>query len=183
MAFSLQSLFPFSTVSPESTQVYPRSVMFSAPIQAGEYVFSEATTPAQEFGTLTQGKTGVIAGVMIGANCAPDDFALSVKEPLKLQVLNGTNHTPVSLAPFMFTQFAHGDNYCAWWNITGSSENRYEDSFLLSVEGRVKQIANMTDNELKLKICFNFWRVDRNFFQEPKMWNDLLREIRATRGL
>lgn len=179
MANTLQSLFPFSTVSPESTQVYPRAVEFSAPIEAGHYVFSKDTTPAQEFGTLIQGKTGVIAGVMIGANCSPDDFALSVEEPLRLQVLNGTNKTPVSLAPFMFSQFSHGDNYCTWWNITGSTANRYEDTFLLSVEGRVKQIANMTDNELKLKISFNFWRVDKKFFKEPDDWRFLLERIKS----
>lgn len=178
MANTLQSLFPFSTVSPHSTQVEPCSVEFSAPIQAGHYVFSKATTPAKQFGTLAQGKTGVIAGVMIGANCAPDDFALSVEEPLELQVLNGTSNTPITLTPFKFTQFAHGDNYSAWWNITGSSENRYEDSFKLSIEGRVKQIANMTDNELKLKICFNFWRVDKNFFKEPELWAELLKKIK-----
>lgn len=182
MANTLQSLFPFSTVSPESTKVEPCAVEFSAPIIAGHYVFSEDTTPAQYFGKLDQGKTGVIAGVMIGANCEPDDFALSVEEPLKLQVINGTNRTPITLAPFMFTQFAHGDNYATWWNITGSSATPYNDSFYLSVEGRVKQINNMTDNELKLKICFNFWSVDKKFFQEPREWQKLLEKLKEMEG-
>ena len=178
MANTLQSLFPFSTVSPESTKVYPQFVEFSAPIQAGNYVFSKDTTPPHPFGVLEQGKMGVIAGVMIGANCSPEDFALSVKEPLQLQVLNGTNRTPVSLAPFMFSQFSHGDNYSAWWKITGSSSTRYADKFLLSVEGKVKQIPSVTDNELKLKISFNLWLVDEKFFKEYKDYNTLMDRIK-----
>lgn len=179
MANTLNSLFPFSTVSPESTQVTPKAVEFSAPIEAGHYVFNKDTTPPKDIGILPQGKMGVIAGVMIGANCAPDDFALSVEEPLKLQVLRGTNRTPVSLDPFLFSQFAHGDNYTTWWKITGSTANRYADTFFLSVEGRVKQIANMTDNELKLKISFNLWQIDTKFFKEADEYRKLFDKIRG----
>lgn len=174
MANTLQSLFPFSTVPPDTTQVTPCSVEFSAPIIAGHYEFNDQKTPPQRFETLMQGKIGVIAGVMIGANCSPDDFAQNVEAPLKLQVFNGTNKTPVSLSPFMFSQFAHGDNYCTWWKITGSSGARYDGDCFLSVSGRVKQIPGMTSNELVLKISFNFWRVDKDFFKEPAEWRSLL---------
>lgn len=167
MANTLQNLFPFSTISPARALIYPVSVTFSAPIIAGEYVFSEATTPAQVFGRLPQNQTGVIAGVMIGANCTPEDFAANVGDPLKLQILNGGNMTPVNLAPFPFTQFAHGDNYSMWWNITGAAK-AYEDEFLLQVSGKVKQINNMTENELKLKISFNFWRIDNSELKGAK---------------
>lgn len=158
MANTLQNLFPFSTIRPAGAQVYPCAVEFSAPIQAGFYVFDKTTTPPARFSYLNQGQTGVIAGVMIGGNCTPGDFAQAVQEPLKLQVYNGGNRTPVNLAPFPFSQFAHGDNYSLWWNITQAAN--YKDDFYLGIEGKVKQIANMTDNELKIKIAFNFWRID-----------------------
>ena len=160
MANTLQNLFPFSTINPVRAQVYPVNVEFNAPIIGGEYVFDESTTPAKSFGTgLSQKQTGVIAGVMIGANCTPEDFAANVVTNLELQVLNGSNGTPVNLAPFPFSQFAHGDNYALWWNITGAA-TPYIDDFLLQVSGKVKQIDDMTENELILKIAFNFWRVD-----------------------
>lgn len=158
MANTLQNLFPFSTIKPAGALVYPCAVSFAAPIQAGNYVFSDSTTPPQKFGKLLQQQTGVIAGVMISGNCTPGDFAAAVDEPLKLQVYNGGNRTPVNLAPFLFSQFADGDNYTLWFNITQAVQ--YEDDFLLAIEGKVKQISAMTENELKLKIAFNFWRVD-----------------------
>lgn len=159
MANTLQSLFPFSTISPERAHVYPVTVKYSAPIIGGEYVFNDTTTPPQVFGQLPQNQTGVIAGVMIGANCAPADFAQNVVDVLKLQILNGSNKTPVNMSPFPFSEFSHGDNYSLWWNITGSSQV-YTDDFLLQISGKVKQIANMTDNELKINISFNYWRID-----------------------
>ena len=159
MANTLQNLFPFSTIAPSNAKIYPVSLTFAAPIIAGEYVFNDTTTPPQKIETLSQNETGVIAGVMIGANCKPSDFAAKVVDVLKLQVLNGGNNTPVNLAPFPFSQFSHGDNYTLWWNITGTTFKPYEDEFLLQVSGTVKQIADMSENELKLKISFNFWRV------------------------
>ena len=159
MANTLQNLFPFSTIAPSNATVYPVSLTFAAPIIAGEYVFDETTTPRQRIQTLSQNQTGIIAGVMIGANCLPEDFAANVVDVLNLQVINGGNDTPVNLAPFPFSQFSHGDNYSLWWNITGTSEKPYEDEFYLSVSGKVKQSANMSENELKLKISFNYWRV------------------------
>ena len=180
MANTVQSLFPFSTIPLESTQVTPCTVEFYAPIIAGHFEFNNDTTPPQWFESLQQGKIGVIAGVMIGANCLPDDFAMNVEKPLELQVLNGTNRTPVSLSPFMFSQFAHGDNYCTWWKITGSDGARYDGDCFLSVNGRVKQIPGMTDSELKLKISFNFWRVDKDYFKEARDWHDLLQKVKGT---
>lgn len=161
MANTYQNLFPFSTIDHTKALVYPVSVEFSAPIQAGYYVFNESTTPMKKFGKLLQTQTGVVAGVMIGGNCSPDDFASSVDSPLLLQIYHGSNKTPVNLAPFPFSQFAHGDNYSEWWNITGSN-NDYEDDFMLSVKGKVRQISDMVDNELILKISFNFWRIDND---------------------
>ena len=184
MANTLQNLFPFSTIQPNNATVYPVSVTFSAPIIAGQYVFNDTTTPPQVFGRLPQDQTGVIAGVMIGANCAPEDFAANVGEPLKLQILNGSNKTPVNMSPFPFTQFAHGDNYACWWNITGAAK-AYEDNFLLQVSGAVKQIANMTDNELKLKISFNYWRIAKKELTGENVgyFEKLLKAIRGLRGL
>lgn len=104
MANTLQNLFPFSTIEPVNAEIYPKTVIFSAPIIAGEYVFSDTTTPPQELGTLPQGKTGIIAGVMIGANCTPEDFAANVVDVLELQILNGANGTPINSAPFPFSQ-------------------------------------------------------------------------------
>lgn len=158
MANTVQNLFPFSTINPVNAEIHPMTVTFSAPIIGGEYVFNETTTPPQLVGTLPQGKTGVIAGVMIGANCTPEDFAASVVDVLELQILHGANGTPVNTAAFPFSQFAHGDNYSVWWNITGAP-TPYIDEYFLSVTGKVKQISNMTENELKLKISFNYWRI------------------------
>lgn len=179
MANTLQSLFPFSTIPHDTTDIEPCAVEFSAPIVAGHYEFNETTTPSKRFGDLIQGKTGIIAGIMIGANCSPDDFAQNVEEPLQLQVIRATNRTTVSLSPFKFSQFAHGDNYSAWWKITGSTSRRYGEDFLLSVVGRVKQIPGMTDNELKLKICFNYLRVENKYFEEAKEWREVLQKIKG----
>ena len=162
MANTLQNLFPFSTINYNRALIYPKTVEFSAPVIAGEYVFNDTTTPPQSFGTLPQNQTGIIAGVMIGANCTPDDFSQNVQGVLKLQVLHGGNKTPVNLAPFPFSQFAHGDNYSLWWNITGAQTQQYQEECFLQIAGNVKQIMNMTDNELKIKISFNYWRVDNN---------------------
>lgn len=156
MANTLQNLFPFSTISPTRALVYPCAVEFSAPITAGHYKFKEENRI--KFGKLLQQQTGVIAGVMIGANCTAEDFAAAVDGHLKLQVYNGGNGTPVNLSPFPFSQFTHGDNYTCWFNITQAAN--YEDDFLLGLSGKVRQIANMTSNELKIKIAFNYWRVD-----------------------
>lgn len=158
MANTLQNLFPFSTIRPNGALIYPCSVEFDAPIVAGHYVFNETTTPPVRFGKLLQNQTGVIAGVMIGANCDPSAFAAAVVDTLNLQVYNGGNKTPVNLAPFKFTQFAHGDNYSLWFNITQAAN--YQDDFLLGVVGKVKQIPGMSENILRLKIAFNFWRID-----------------------
>lgn len=160
MANTLQSLFPFSTISQKNVQVYPCTVEFSAPLVAGHYVFDDVNTPPQVFSDLSQEQTGVIAGVMISANCSAEKFAAAVDEPLLLQVLNGSNNTPVNLKPFPFSQFSQGENYTLWFNITGS-QTLYIDEFYLQLTGKIRQISGMTSNELKIKISFNFWRVDK----------------------
>lgn len=158
MANTLQSLFPFSTINPARALVYPCSVEFSAPITAGHYVFKDANRVS--FGTtLLQEQTGVIAGIMISGNCSAEDFAAAVDEPLKIQIYQGGNDTPVNLAPFPFSQFSHGDNYVLWFGITQAAN--YKNEFFVALSGKVRQIANMTSNELKIKLAFNFWRVDK----------------------
>ena len=162
MANTLQNLFPFSTIRPARALVYPCALEFIAPITAGHYVFSENNRVP--FGTkLLQEQTGVIAGVMISANCSAEDFAAAVDEPLKIQIFQGGNDTPVNLAPFPFSQFSHGDNYSLWFNITQAAN--YENEFFVALSGKVRQIANMTSNELKIKLAFNFWRIDNAMIQ------------------
>lgn len=160
MAATLQSLFPFTNNKGEDFTVFPCYTEFSAPVVNGKYIFDENTTPAVEFGKLLQGQTGVIAGVMISANCADDQFtsALEPGKPLKLQVLHGSNNTPINMAPFPFTAFAHGDNFSAQWRIVGASVKQ-EENFKLAVTGEVDQLSNMTSNELLIRISFNFYRV------------------------
>ncbi len=158
MANTLQNLFPFSTISPARAQVYPCAVEFIAPITAGHYVFKDENRVS--FGTkLLEKQTGVIAGIMISANCTADDFTAAVDEPLKIQIYQGGNDTPVNLSPFPFSQFAHGENYSLWFNITQAAN--YENEFFVGLSGKVRQIANMTSNELKIKLAFNFWRIDK----------------------
>jgi len=158
MANTLQNLFPFNLNKSKDFTVYPCYVEFSAPVQNGKYIFNVTTTPPVEFGKLLQGQTGVIAGVMIGANCSGDDFTAAIDKPLKLQVLHGGNGTPVNMAPFPFTNFAHGDNFQLQWEPTGT-DTKQEESFKLAVTGEVEQLQNMTLNELVLKVSFNFIRV------------------------
>lgn len=162
MANTLQNLFPFSTINPSRALVYPCAVEFSAPITAGHYVFKDENRVS--FGTtLLQEQTGVIAGIMISANCSADDFAAAVDEPLKIQIYQGGNDTPVNLSPFPFSQFSHGDNYALWFNITQAAD--YKNEFFVALSGKVRQIANMNSNELKIKLAFNFWRIDNDMLQ------------------
>lgn len=158
MANTLQNLFPLTHNKAEDFNVYPVCVKFSAPVIAGKYVFSEATTPAQVFGTLLQRQKGVIAGVMLSANCTPAAFASGLDSPLKLQILHGGNRTPVNMAPFPFSTFADGDNFQEQWEVSGTDINQ-EEEFLLQVTGEVDQLQNMTNNELVLKVAFNYIRV------------------------
>ena len=86
MAATIQNLFPFTKNKYEDFTVYPCRLTFSAPIINGKYVFSESTTPAQEFGKLLQKQTGIIAGIMISANCNEQDFTTAVNDSLLLQI-------------------------------------------------------------------------------------------------
>ena len=159
MSSTKQNLFPFTTIPDEKVHVFPCYAEFSAPVVGGFYVFDENTTPAVEFGKLHQEQRGVVAGVMISANCMPDDFAAAVDEPLKLQILHGGNNTPINLQPFPFTQFSHGAEFQESWKITASDLDN-EDHFKIAITGKVAQIGNMNSNELKIKVAFNFLRVD-----------------------
>ena len=98
MANTLHSLFPYSRNRWSDFTVFPCYTEFSAPVVSGKYIFSEQTTPAVEFGKLLQGQTGIIAGVMISANCSGADFSAAVDKPLKLQILHGGNNTPINMA-------------------------------------------------------------------------------------
>lgn len=161
MASTIQNLFPFSTLPANAVTITPVYLEFSAPVQAGKYVFSETTTPAQVIEKIPQGQRAVIAGIQISANCSPDDFAAGVDSPLMLQVLHGGNRTPINYRPFPFAQFSHGDLFTLNWEITAADTSQ-EDSFLLSVNGKVNQIGNMNSNELVLKVLFNLYRIDAN---------------------
>ena len=159
MANTINKLFPFSTLDPSKVKVCPKYLEFSAPVVDGKYVFSKATTPAQELGELPQEQTGVIAGVQISANCNADDFAAAVDAPLLLQVYHGGNNTPVNIDPFPFSQFSHGDNYLLNWKVT-ATDTENKDAYYIAVEGEVAQIGNMTENELILRVQFNFLRIE-----------------------
>lgn len=164
MANTIHSLFPYSRNRWKDFTVFPCYAEFSAPVVSGKYIFSEATTPAVDFGKLLQGQTGIIAGVMISANCSNADFSAAVDKPLKLQILHGGNNTPINMAPFPFTEFSQGDNFTQSWEITAATMKQEED-FKLSLSGELEQLQNMTLNELVLKISFNFIRVGSHNLQ------------------
>lgn len=182
MAATIQSLFPFTTNKYNDFAVYPCVTEFRAPIQAGQYVFNETTTPPKEFGKLLQSETGIIAGVMISANCAPDDFAQAVTSPLLLQIIHDGNKTPVNKSPFPFSAFAHGDNFQVQWEITAATIDQ-EDAFLLAVNGAVDQLPGMTQNELILRVAFNYIRANKDKLEGPGLSsfganeNDLMYKI------
>lgn len=158
MANTLHSLFPYSNINWRDYTIFPCYTEFSAPVVSGKYIFSEQTTPAVEFGKLLQGQTGIIAGVMISANCSAADFSAAVDKPLELQILHGGNNTPINMAPFPFTEFSQGDNFTQPWEITGAS-TKQEENFKLAITGELDQLQNMSLNELVLKVSFNFIRV------------------------
>ena len=158
MAATIQSLFPFTKIRANDFTVYPVYCKFSAPIIGGKYIFSEKTTPPQEFGELLQPQTGIIAGVMISANCSSDEFTSALDEQLFLQILHGGNGTPVNMAPFPFSSFAHGDNFQLQWEPSGTTPTQ-EEKFYLQIQGEVNQLTGMTQNELVLKVAFNYYRV------------------------
>lgn len=155
---TIQSLFPMTQNRAEDFTVVPCYCEFSAPIQAGKYVFNHDLTPPVEFSKLLQGQKGIIAGVMISANCTDAEFAAAVDTPLLLQVLHSENETPINLKPFPFTQFSQGGEFQLQWKITGASMLQ-EEPVKLAIEGTVNQIGGLMSNELLLKIGFNYFRV------------------------
>ena len=162
MANTIYSLFPYSPAVIEKAVTYPCKVEFSASIDDGKYVFNGKP---KKFGKLPMGQTGVIAGVMISANCSPDSFAAAVDDPLGLRVYHGQNKTPINMSPFYFSQFSHGDNFTVNWRVTGLTRG-YSDDFLIGISGKVNQIDDMDENELRLKILFNFIRVDNKIIDK-----------------
>lgn len=158
MAATIQSLFPRSLIDTHKVTIYPRLASFEAPVIGGEFVFNETTTPPVNFGKVLQGEKGVIAGLMLSANCSEAEFTTNVIESLKLQVIHGGNLTPVNLAGFPFSNFSQAENFELQWEDTGVTVDQEED-FFLSVNGRVNQIPGITSNKLKLDIVFNFIRL------------------------
>lgn len=158
MAATIQSLFPYTQINPDLVNVYPCLASFEAPVIAGEFVFNETTTPPVNFGKLLQGQKGVIAGLMLSANCSDSEFTKNVLEPLKLQVIHGGNLTPVNMAGFPFSNFSQAENFELQWISTGVTIDQ-EENFLLSVNGKVNQIPGIASNKLKLDVVFNFIRI------------------------
>lgn len=168
MAATIQSLFPLSKVDSKDFIVFPCFLEFSAPVIAGKYVFSESTTPAQKFGKLLQKQTGIIAGVMIAANCPELEFTSAMEKPLLLQIVHGGNKSPVNLSPFPFANFSQAENFQLEWESTGSSIKQEED-FYLAINGEVEQLPNMTNTDLSLKVIFNFIRVGTDKLKKIRM--------------
>ena len=160
MAATLQSLFPLTANKGEDFYIVPCYTEFHAPVIGGKYIFNEFTTPAVEFGELLQEQTGIIAGIMLSANCTDEQFTSALEEnsPLMLQVLHGENNTPVNTKPFPFTSFAHGDNFSVQWEVSGVTMNQVEGA-KLAITGEVNQLTGMTSNELIIRVAFNYIRV------------------------
>ena len=155
---TIQNLFPETSNKYEDFTVKPCEVVFSAPVVAGRYVFNRNLTPPQNFGKLLQKQVGIIAGVMVSANCSEADFTRAVSGFLNLQIRHGGNGTPVNQSPFPFANFSQSENFQLEWVSSGGNKNQ-EEEFEILVEGEVEQLPNMTLNELELKVVFNFIRV------------------------
>jgi hypothetical protein len=164
MAATIQNLFPFTYCRAEDFIVYPCALKFYAPVIAGKYVFNGTTTPAQRFGKLLQKQKGIIAGVMVSANCSERDFTAAIDEPLKLQILHDGNGTPVNMSPFPFSNFSQSENFQLQWEASGTTRTQ-EEFFKLGISGSVDQLQNMTSNELQLNVVFNFIRVGSDKLQ------------------
>lgn len=158
MAQTIQQLFPFTHIQAEAFNVRPVHARFAASVFGGKYVFNKISTPPFDFGKLLQKEKGIIAGIMISANCPEADFSAACESPLMLQIIHGGNKTPVNSAPFPFSNFSMGDNFQLQWKCSGTTRNQ-EEHFLLQVDGEVNQLSNMTQNELVLNVVFNFIRV------------------------
>lgn len=174
MANTLQNLFPLTTHNPEDFNIFPVYVKFSASVQAGQYVFSPTATPAQSFGKLLQPQAGVIAGIMVSANCEESKFTAALDEPMFLQILHGGNRTPVNMRPFPFSNFSQADNFQLQWQCSGGTVSQ-EEEFFLQVTGKVNQLTSMTNNELILKVSFNFIRVGIEQLEQLNFKRDVQR--------
>ena len=157
---TIQSLFPYTQNRAEDFTVVPCFCEFSAPLVGGKYVFDYVLTPPVEFEKLLQGQKGIIAGVMISANCSDAEFTAAVDSPLLIQVLHGENNTPVNLKPFPFTQFSQGAEFQLQWEITAATMLQ-EEAARLAITGQVDQIPGLGVNELVIRIGFNYYRVGK----------------------
>lgn len=167
MANTIQNLFPFTKNRASDFVVMPCHARFSASIDDGKYIFSKTATPPVKFGKLLQKQAGVIAGIMVSANCPEALFSAAVDDPLYLQILHGGNRTPVNLKPFPFSNFSMADNFQLEWKCSGTTKNQ-EEEFYLEVSGAVNQITGMTNNELILQVTFNFIRVGLDELANPE---------------
>ena len=102
----------------------------------------------------------------ISANCTAAEFTTAIEKPLMLRVVHGENRTTVNASPFPFTSFEQVENFQLDWVITGATMKQ-EESFLLNVTGVVNQIPGMNNNELILRVSFNYMRVSDKF---PTRW-------------
>lgn len=158
MSNTIQNLFPMTNNRAEDFTVVPCYVEFSAAVDNGKYVFDDVKTPPKVFGKLLQGQKGIIAGVMLSANCTDQQFTEAVNGAMFLQILHSENNTPVNVSPFPFANFSQGGNFQQQWEITASSMLQ-EENVKLSVTGAVDQLTGMSQNELVIKVSFNFIRV------------------------
>ena len=161
MSNTLQSLFPMTNNRAEDFTVYPCYVEFSAPLSGGKYTFSEATTPAKEFGKILQKQKGIIAGVMISASCTDQEFTTAVNSALMLQILHGENNTPVNMAAYPFANFSQGGNFQGQFEATAETMQQ-EEAVKLAVTGDVDFIPGMGVQDLVVKISFNYIRVGKD---------------------
>lgn len=158
MANTIQNLFPFTNNTASDFVIYPTYCEFRGTIDNGKYKFGLPYTAPINFGKLLQGQTGIIAGVSVTANCSDSEFTAAVDKPLMLRVIHGGNKTPVNAAPFPFCNFSQADIFQLQWQITAADMLQEED-FLLDVSGEVNNITSLLNNELILKVVFNYIKV------------------------
>ncbi len=91
-----------------------------------------------------------------------------------LQILHGGNRTPVNMRPFPFSNFSQADNFQLQWQCSGGTVSQ-EEEFFLQVTGKVNQLTSMTNNELILKVSFNFIRVGIEQLEQLNFKRDVQR--------
>lgn len=158
MANTIQNLFPFTNNNADDFVIYPCYCEFAGSIENGKYKFGPTYTSMVNFGKLLQGQKGIIAGVSVTANCSEAEFTSAVDKPLLLRIIHGGNRTPVNPAPFPFANFSQADIFQLQWEITSASMLQEED-FYLDVSGEVNNITSLLNNQLILRVVFNYIKV------------------------